>query len=237
MSRITGLSVCFAALALAANASAAVLIFERSPQFVNSEAIPQAYGDRITAISMPAGPPATSFLYGAAGGFTPNIVVQYDGLTASDDIRYWDNNYGDLTHVAWGFTGETTFGLTLTADAGFSAILTSFDLAGWSNADYTIDAVRVYGTGNVLLFSQSDVLVQGNFDGPRRTTFDFGPGLVSSVLRLEIDADRLGTASVNIGLDNVQFSQTPEPATIVTWSALACCGLAFGARRRRGRVA
>lgn len=204
-----------------------VLVFERSPtQFANGEAIPQTYGDNITT-----SPDGNGFVYGAAGGITPNITATYFGLAT-----HWGPDYGDLSNVAYGAEagGNGIFGITLTADPGYNVVLKEFFLAGWNHADYDINSVRILdGANNVLLNLSTHI--EGDANGPQHTVYS--PNIQGQVLTIEIDAANLGGNRDNIGIDNVQFSQvTPEPTSIAIWS-LSAVGLCLMRRRRKALAA
>lgn len=238
-------------LFLAPTAQATILLFDQMRSVgaivptISGNDVPQDYGDRVTGTTQSVAD--GTFTYGQAGeGFTPNIVVEYlsTSATGGNDVSLWQDNYGDLTNIIFGNQNSNTLGVRLTADAGYSAVLHGFDLAGYSNADYTIAAVRVLA-GPTELFAQSNVLVEGDFMGPRHTTFKFDPALSAAELHLEIDYRNLAAGQRdNIGLDNLRFSQDPpgipEPATHLLAILAAAIFLAFRVRtdvRARGGVA
>ena len=177
---------CLAALvaltAFTTRAQATVLLFDQMRELgvvvptVSGNDVPQDYGDRVAGAVQAV--PGGFFTYGEAGeGFTPNLVVDY--VTSGYVVKLWQDSYGDLINVAFGNQNSNIFGIKLTADVGFSALLYGFDLGGWPLADYTINAVRVLD-GADLLFSQRDVLVEGDANGPRHTEFSFETPLDSS---------------------------------------------------------
>ncbi len=225
------------AAGLAAGAAqATVLTFDVDNSKPNvSVNMPQTYGDRVVA-TVQGG--ATYGL--GAEGFTGNVVVDYAGSPQTSLIR-WPTSYGDLTNVLENETdGATYIDLTFTADAGFNVVLFGFDLAGWPSKDYLLPGGVRVTSGADSLFSQANVLVQGDTTGPRHTGFDFGAGLAGQALTLRIDLAGLAGNSDNIGLDNVRFGQVALPTTAVpepaTWAlmilGMAGAGAALRQRRR-----
>ena len=77
-----------------------------------------------------------------------------------------------------------------------------------------IEQVPAMFAGGNALFSQNNVLVQGDFTGPRHTAFDFTTPLSGSQLLIAIDYGNLaGGQQDNIGIDNIRFGQNP-PAVL-----------------------
>lgn len=156
----------------------------------------QSYGDRLPA--------------------TPNVVVDYGPADAVP--TRWTNAYGDLQCVLYDANNNTgSLEITLTADAGFNVNLRSFDMGGYPNFDYTISSVQVIDAiSNAVLFSQNNVLIQGDSTGPQHTTFSFSPALSGRSLRIRFDASNYLGASDNIGIDNIVFSQSVPTAASVS---------------------
>lgn len=156
--------------------------------------------------------------YGNEGeGFTPNVLVDYfvGSPPPTAGVSLWEDGYGGLSNVLFGNQNSNMLKVRLTADAGFSALLYGFDLAGWPNADYTINAVRIFDTITPL-YSQSSVPVEGNFTGPRHTSFSFATPLSGSDLLIEVDYSNLpGSQQNNIGIDNIRFGQFPGASVAV----------------------
>ena len=146
-------------------------------------------------------------------GPTPAIVARYGTGTVSD-FNGWPNDFGDLVNVIYlNSSSIKVIDFKLTADPGSAVGLHSFQMAAWTH-DYAIVSVKVLNESNAQLYSQGNVFIQGDAVGPPHTDFIFGSPLVGQSITIRIDATNLGPSFVNIGLDNVVFSQVPEPASI-----------------------
>ena len=186
--------------------------------------------------------PGGQFTYGNGGeGFTPNIVLDYFAGSATPNnpgVSLWSDQYGDLTNVLIGNNNSISLNVRLTADNGFDVQLFDFDLAGWPTTDYTIDAVSVLSETGTL-FSQNNVLVEGDGTGSGHTSFDFATPLTGAELLIQIDYGNLaGGQQDNIGIDNIRFGQNP-PAVVPLPAAWLLFGsgiaaIAFLRRRRPG---
>jgi hypothetical protein len=201
-----------------------VLLFENSSG-QSFGVIPQDYGDRVTA-SVQSG-----YHYGGTAD-TPKIVVDYVAANG------WPSNYGDLTNVAYPATSSSILSVKLSADPGYRVALQSFDLAGWPSTDYTINSVQVRDGNGFVLFSQSNLLVEGDSVGPRHTTLSFAP-LIAPTLQVSIDATNITAAfgAENVGLDNLRFSQVPEPASVsLLLMGSLCISAVVFARRAKKQV-
>ena len=211
---------------------------------ISGNDVPDGYGDRVTGptVAVPGG----EFTYGEAGeGFTPGVDVTYLAevpVLRTSNVALWQGGYGTLENVL--FPGERTGALQIEFQAapGVDVLLYGFDLAGWPQRDYRIDAVRV-GTASEVLFSERNVLVHGAVGGPGRTSFAFTTPLAARFLVINIDYSNLdGEQHDNIGIDNIRFGQTPPPddggetpVPVPEPSSLALCGIAvtaWAARRR-----
>jgi hypothetical protein len=137
--------------AAAQNAKATVLTFDTG--LTNGAIMPQTYGDQV--VSTISG----TFSYGAAGGFTPIIAVDYTSPDAPLDLNFWTTGYSDLVNILENEPdGENGYTVRLTADPGFLVRLDSFDLGNFGGA-VTLAGIRVQdGLGN-LLFSLSNISV------------------------------------------------------------------------------
>ncbi len=183
--------------------------------------INDAYGDNVTTTNDGIG----DYLMGT--GWTPNVTTSYatvqaDHTPVSNALLHWDIGYGDLVDVAFMTTTGHYGRLILTADAGFTVTLDSFDVAGYAYADLPMDALRVLDGSNNILWDSNATVAHGA--GP--THDSYSPNVTGQTLVLEY-----GT-NWNIGLDNVSFHQgdaVPEPATL---TILGLGALALKRRRR-----
>ncbi|MSU70124.1 MAG: PEP-CTERM sorting domain-containing protein [Opitutaceae bacterium] len=154
-------------------------------------------------------------------------------VTYSNDVEFWNADYGDLTKVIYASNNGYAAELTLVPAAGYGIRLLSFDMAGYSHQDRTNSTMRLTDANGNVLFDYAaagPVLIQGDSNGPLHSTFTpnfLQPGALS----LQWGNDW------NIGLDNIQFqvvalNGVPEPATgsLLGFGAVALAWLA----RRRG---
>jgi hypothetical protein len=192
--------------------TASQLIFQPAAGgFSDSSLLQAGYGDRIAATSQ------DGFLYSLDGGATPNVVTRYGPSDNLVNIFTWGEQYGDLHNVIYAQEPQP-FEFRLVADSGFKVILNSFDMAGWPNLDFpSIASIRVEdGSGNQL-FSQSNVVIQGDANGPQHTYFSFA-GVSANELRIKFDSTTDGHGNVldsdDVGLDNINFSQSATAALI-----------------------
>lgn len=175
--------------------------------------------------------------YGMAGGATPNVIVDY--VYGGDYMRGYQSYYGDLPNVVYfnGFTnpsvGHYRSEFSLVADVGYSVSIHSFDMAGFMNYDMPLNSLRIRDQDNNVLYDSGAIVLQGDFTGPRHTTFNFATALTGQRLTIETDVEFEGQ-NANIGIDNLLMSQDiapiPEPATGVVGALLGFAGLCV--RRR-----
>ena len=172
----------------------------------NGSSLDPNYGDRVSSLT------DGSFNYGAAGGFTPNVVVDY--FTADDQaLSLWTTGYSDLTNVAYNEDDfETGFRLVFAADAGYLAVLEGFDLGNFG-AGSILPGFQILDGGSNVLYQESNVALPTSSGSALNVILP--AGLQSSELTLQFDLTGLGGGSDNIGIDNVVFSQVaiPEPSS------------------------
>lgn len=203
------------------NAGATVLTFDITGA-ADGSFVPQAYGDRVISTTNGA------FSYGLGGGITPSIVTDYVPADSSSDLSFWTTGFNDLANVVYNQPHDGTgFTIRLTADPGSMVRLDSFDLGNFGGA-VTLGLRVEDGQGNSL-FSMSNVPV-GDSSQPHQH-YDFSSGLIASEINIVVDTTGLNGHSDNIGLDNIQFGQVPEPTTC----ALLLLGAALWVTTHRKR--
>jgi hypothetical protein len=237
-------------------AHATILLFDQARDATSNSIVvptgsgsrlPTDYGDNVSASVMAV--LGGFFTYGDGGeGFTPDISVDiFSSLATPSDpsVRLWQTGYGDLVNAVFA-SGPVTQGapflnVLFTAAPGYVVDLYGFDLAGFG-ADYTIAGVDVLA-GAVSLYSDTDVLVEGNASGPLHTPFHFTTPLSAPEVLLRIDLSNL-SASIqdNVAIDSIRFGQTPprvlpEPGTaLLLLSGLALTAAATAKRPRAGEL-
>lgn len=178
-----------------------VLTFETTQ--ARDSLVPDDYGDNARVQFSGA------YHYGPQSGATPNVAVSYGA-----GVRTWDDDFGDLANVAFCATeAGGVLEITLSADPGYAVTLRSADLAGWSRRDYTVDAIRVFDGAGTAVFSAAVERVEGDSAGPGHTHVVFN-NVTASSLTLRVDARSLLLDSDNVGIDNLEFGQTPSPGPL-----------------------
>jgi len=216
--------LCLGLAVVGATSHATILTFDIAGA-TSGSTLSQDYGDNVTATTMGA------FGYGDTHGFTPDVVTEYDGFGATEELNFWTTGYSDLTNVAeYEPDGAPGFAINLVASGGNLVELHGFDLGNFGS-EITIPSLTITDEANNVLFSQT------NFVLPVWSTphlsFDFGTPLVGQTIRIAFDLTGLGGNSDNVGIDNIAFSQAPvpEPMTLVGLAA----GIGALARRRRNK--
>jgi hypothetical protein len=176
------------------------------------------YGDRVTVFGTG---------YGAAGGATPNVVLDFVPLSGSDFFVY-GSGYATLTN-ALGHSGFDQPGyIQFTPDAGFDVVLSAFDLAGWSGASYPNSQVRIVDSSGTVY------LDTGLFTYQPNTVRQWAGLEIRSSLPLRLLINDFG----DLGVDNIGFGQVasvPEASSLAM--LLAGLGAIATLTRRRLRQA
>jgi hypothetical protein len=91
--------------------------------------------------------------------------------------------------------------------------------------------------GATTLFSEANVLVQGDLSGPRHTAFAFATPLSAPELLLQVDLSNLASSiQDNVAMDSIRFGQTPPAAVPEPMTALLLlAGLALTAVTRQNK--
>ncbi len=197
---------------------ATTLTFDPPESFVGEPAgyLPDAYGDHVQQ-SLQDG-----FVYGDAGGWTPDITVrwgtrrfslkdwQQPGLFGIQPIQANLNGAPNETAVR-ALNADTGADQTLEVVLSGSDVawpqLRGFDLLGTGARTPTIVSVAVTDNQLTTLFVTNAVVLPAN----DRLRFRFPQGLIAAELRLVIS---LGRSQELIALDSVEFGQveaTPSP--------------------------
>lgn len=225
------------------------------------------YGSRVTATSVDADG-GVKFLYGnGAEGFTPNVRAFYGPFSIfTGGPTLFRGGFSDLNGVLYQGSGENLspigfdydiLDIVLVADAGFDVVLHDFDLGSFLG-DRTINSITVFDGFPFPFLTPSNFLSGPNGPiaiGGTAHHQSFGAGLQAPAIWLRIDANNLGTDSINIGIDNIRFGQVasanegtldpddinaafvsaeaPEPGSIVLWLVGAMFAATVPARRRQ----
>jgi len=163
--------------AAAAAASAIVLTFDDVRLLFPdlSPAVPEDYGDRVTDFI----DPVTGYTYGAAGGLTPNIVVDYVPDNPNNPTFDMWLGYADGVMLGDDFfdaPGE----IVLTADPGNAVTLFGFDVAPWTPNIDDLTITISDGNGNTLF---TDTINTPEV----RTEYAFDPGLTAQVIVIRLE--------------------------------------------------
>ena len=190
-----------------------VLTFEPATgTWANYFAVPQAYGDRVTAATQ------GGFKYGTAGGTTPNVVAAYGSPAATGraagTVVAWNAGYGDLSHSVFTSPNGSLFQITLTADTAYNVQLSSLDMAGYPGVDSTINYLRVTNSSGTILYNATNLAIKGK--GPSHSHIVFPATVKGTGLKITFDSSN--SLGWNMGMDNVQFSQVKVGPTAGTVS-------------------
>lgn len=213
-----------ATLALAVvDVSATVLTFEGTAFGGSGTQFSDEYGDHVTNFGLVG----DNFIYGASGGVTPNVVVDYLPAAPNGPFSNWTSGYGDLEnalgHVSFGVPGE----VVLTPDAEFQVTLHGFDIGAWF-VDYPDSRVRVLDSAGIVRFDSGVFTALFKPNGVDVGHYSFPLNPITSSLALRIEVTDYG----DLGLDNVYFSQSAVPLPAAAWLLGAAVG-GLGFMRRR----
>ena len=158
-----------------------------------------SYGDNVTAATM------GGLSYGGSGTYTPNVRVAYGGDMGAD-AGYWVAGFNQLVDVVYcaDNSGRDLF-LTFTSEPGYEVSLASFDIGNWGNA-VTVPEVGVMDEWGTVLWSDTNVPLAAN--SGMHTSYALSPAPIGDILILYVDLEGLGNNTDNVGLDNIEFSQS-----------------------------
>jgi hypothetical protein len=185
----------------ASDAGATELTFDING-IISGSLLSQNYGDRVASATM------GNFSYGTDGGFTSNVVVDYEGKrppNPSDEVSVWTTGYSDLANVVYyEWDGAPGFSIAFRADPGFVVSLAGLDMGNFGAARI-LPALRVLNAGGQPLFEEMNIAVPAG--NQSHLSFTFPSNVLSTALTIDVDTTGLGGDTDNIGLDNIQFSQ------------------------------
>ena len=137
-------------IGFATHVHATTLVFQTNPAIVNAINVPSEYGSNVTSSSAVLSD-GNTWLYQQGNGFTSQVSVAYDILTATGGGGTSDSTHvqsytdsGDLGVAAYApfpLVRDTTE-IDLTPRAGWEIVLNSFDLVSFANGTYTNQPVR-----------------------------------------------------------------------------------------------
>lgn len=231
---------------IAASAHATVLTFDAgATDFQNWSQLYQAYGDRVGNPFFDAANP--QFTYGAGGGLTPNVQVEYRPGLLFASSQAPSRRYGDMANVLYRqFGGDNRIEVDLFPDAGVQVLLYSFDLAAVLSENLPAEFVLITDSLGNKLFRDNPTMggpgpIIPAVDGmgnPTRRTYDFvaltGGPLTAAPgrgINIIIGVGQIPTKIDRFGIDNIKFGQfVPSPGSAVL---MAGAGLLAARRRRR----
>jgi hypothetical protein len=173
-------------------------------------AVNQSYGDRVTGANTDAGGTGHDRFYGVGSeGFTPNIAVSYNNGFG------WFSGFSLLTNVLY-VGGDLGFlDITFTADPGYRAHVSGFDLGAFlpPEGGYQNVIVSIYEDINNPFFTQT--LTVGESGASFNNITAIGSVGGSVTLRLDVrnlawDTEAFIFDRESVGIDNIVFSQSAE---------------------------
>jgi hypothetical protein len=193
-------------------------------------------------------PPGTGISNGSPvpqgyGDIPGQLDVVYSSVTSigssttcgsGSDMRFWANNYSDLTDVAYGCSGGTAQ-VSLIPSAGYQVTLLGFDLGSWPNVTRN-SQVGIYNADLAsLIFSDPSIVVSGT----TATQYNF---IGSQFTRSDGIQIQFGPDGYDVGIDNIRFDVSPtngrpQPSSVPGPLPFLGVGAAFGiSRKLRKRI-
>lgn len=240
MFRFIPLFVC-GVLAAGSSAQAATVIVANTPNAngmgnTNTQ-IPSTFGDNITTGSTGVG---TVFTITTENGFagTPDIGLTWartgtnnGGNSGNWEFHGWTNAGGGALQLD-GDRVNDAFSITFTPTATTGVVLNGFNFIGDTNGNnyqFRVDVVRL--SDNVVVSTQPTASWTTNTAQPNNNAPSVAlnyTGDIGVAYRLDLVGLTVGNAN-NIAIDNLSFSQVPEPSI----GLLGAIGLLGLLRRRR----
>lgn len=153
-----------------------------------------AYGDFVSSSQ------SGTFHYAGGGNYTPNVAAEY-----YSSLRYSSTGFGTLRNVL--YTGAEGISVVLKADSGKEVMLRGFDLAARYRVE-TVASVTIFDEDLKVIYSETDVVVPM----VGRLHFDLTAAPpISGTLIVRVDLSNLGNYKDDVAIDNVSFSQIPNP--------------------------
>ena len=227
-------------LGVATNAHATSLTFNiytnagKTDPFPNSVHVPLTYGDNVTDFEPTNAFGANYYSYGTNGGLTPLVAVNYGWFLVTNPLSSfgngfaakWDFGYIGLTNTVFPAAGVSWYTYISLSNGLGPVRLDSFDYAR-------------FGAANVA--GQTLKVVKNQLSSNPVTLWAAGPDLgVTAGLMTNYTPNAVVEAgetlflvfgtSGNTGLDNITFTQLPEPSTV---GMCAIAVILFGALRKR----
>ncbi len=240
--KIKCLSLLAAAFAVTATASWATVLtfhiedgsgFQPSPNTQFFDTTLAAYGDNVSSTSNAIGGGFIGF-YGIGNGFTPNVVVDYTlSPNANHQTAYQDGIWsGGVDYLDAGSQSDWHDYFTFTPDSFFGVRVNSFDLFTYAGAPLENQGVTwtlFGGSTNGTVLATGSLIVSNNPNQGVQTILTGLSGFYSGEVVLDIH--NTSGSGTQLGLDNLNFDQVPEPSTVV---CVSLGGMVLLWRRRNG---
>ncbi len=172
--------------------------------------------------------------YGDNASGTPNIMIAFSASAGDTWDTYTGGNWASVGQLEGG-SGAKVYDLTLTPDAGFDALVESFELLDWSSGgtghSVMWELIGDDGSGEVVLLSDTVTI-------RRRKSKVVDTGMTSGfdgdlILRLtHLSGDQDNLAVDNVAINQVITGQSllvPEPSALLV--LMAGGGLALSRRK------
>ena len=195
----------------------------------NGAFVPQTYGDNVTDFDPSGAFGSFYYRYGTNSGYTPSVTAEYRFYKYSDPTNpsnqengppngyFYNTGFGDLTNVIYN-SYFNTWMLEVRLIPTNYVKLASFDIAGFGGnfGGQTLKIVQNANspTARTLWSAGPDfsVLVHG---GATHDHYDPNVGVdVGSTLSLIMGYGGSG----KVGLDNITFTEVPEPSSLTLLS-------------------